>query len=82
MITLRSFGLADPPELIKNWDSSISVGGPIHKDRAWFYGTFRTFGQHDTIAGMYANKNAGDPTKWNYEKDLNVKARNAVARTI
>ena len=79
---LRSFGLADPPELIKNWDSSISVGGPIHKDRAWFYGTFRTFGQHDTIAGMYANKNAGDPTKWNYEKDLNVKARNAVARTI
>ena len=79
---LRSFGLQDPPELVKNWDSSISVGGPIHKDRAWFYGTFRSFGQHDTIAGMYANKNAGDPTKWNYQKDVNVKARNAVARTI
>jgi hypothetical protein len=79
---LRGFGLQDPPELVKNWDSSISVGGPIRKDRAWFYGTFRTFGQHDTIAGMYANKNAGDPTKWAYQKDLNVKARNAVARTI
>ena len=79
---LRRLRPADPPELVKNWDSSISVGGPIHKDRAWFYGTFRTFGQHDTIAGMYANKNAGDPTKWNYQKDLDVKARNAVARTI
>ena len=79
---LRSFGLQDPPELVKNWDSSVSVGGPIKRTRCGSTATSASFGQHDTICGMYANKNAGDPTKWNYEKDLNVKARNAVARTI
>ena len=79
---LRGFGLQDPPELINNWDTSFSIGGPIRRDRVWFYGVLRSFGQQDTIAGMYANKNAGDPTKWNYEKDLNVKARNATRRTI
>jgi hypothetical protein len=79
---LRGFGLQDPPELVKNWDSSLSIGGPIRRDRVWFYGMFRNFGQQDSIAGMYANKNAGDPTKWTYEKDLNVQARNATRRTI
>jgi hypothetical protein len=79
---LRGFGLQDPPELIKNWDTSFSFGGPIRRDRIWFYGVLRSFGQQDTIGGMYANKNAGDPTKWNYEKDVNVKARNATRRTI
>jgi hypothetical protein len=79
---LRGFGLQDPPELVKNWDTSASVGGPIRRDRVWFYGVLRSFGQQDTIGGMYANKNAGDPTKWNYEKDVNIKARNATRRTI
>ncbi len=79
---LRGFGLQDPPELLKNWDSSFSIGGPIKRDRVWFYGVARSFGQQDTIAGMYANQNAGDPTKWAYLKNTNVKAINATRRTI
>ena len=75
-------GCRTRPESIKNWDTSFSIGGPIKRDRVWFYGVARSFGQQDTIAGMYANKNAGDPTKWNYEKDPNVKAINATRRTI
>jgi hypothetical protein len=79
---LRGFGLTDPPKIINNWDYSASLGGPLKRDRIWFYATYRDFGQHQDIPGMYANKNAGDASKWNYEPDRNVKARNATARTI
>jgi hypothetical protein len=79
---LRTFGIAEPPTLYKNWDLSASAGGPIVRDRLWFHGNFRDFGQHDDILGMYGNLNAGDPTKWTYEGDPNLKARNAVSRTI
>jgi hypothetical protein len=79
---LRGFGLSDPAKVIKAWDGSVAFGGPIKKDRLWFYGIYRDFGEHDGILGMYANKNAGDPSKWNYEKDPNVTARNATARTV
>jgi hypothetical protein len=79
---LRGFGLTDPPKIINNWDYSASLGGPIKRDRLWFYGTYRDFGQHQDIPGMYANRNAGDATSWSYEPDQNVKARNATARTI
>ncbi len=79
---LRGFGIAEPPTLYKNWDLSSSVGGPVVRDRMWFYGTYRDFGSHDDILGMYGNKNAGDATKWNYEADPSLKARNAVSRTI
>ena len=79
---LRGFGLADPPKIINNWDYSASLGGPLKRDRIWFYGTYRDFGQHQDIPGMYANRNAGDASRWNYERDPDVEARNATARTI
>ena len=59
-----------------------SVGGPIIRDKLWFFGNYRDFGSHDDILGMYANKNAGNPNAWTYEPDQNLKARNAVSRTV
>jgi hypothetical protein len=79
---LRSYGITEPPKLYKNWDVSGSGGGPIKRDRLWFFANVRDFGSHDDILGMYGNKNAGDPTKWTYEKDPDLKARNAVSRTL
>jgi hypothetical protein len=79
---LKSFGLTESPKLYKNWDYSGSLGGPFLKDRLWFFTNYRDFGSHDDILGMYGNKNAGDPTKWTYEKNPDLKARNAVARTV
>jgi hypothetical protein len=79
---LRGFGLQDQNGIVNIWDTSASVGGPIRRDRLWFYGVLRSFGQQDTVAGMYANKNAGDPAKWNYDPDLSVQAREATKRTI
>src|SRR6187455_42993 len=72
---LRSVGINEPPGLIKNYDTNLAVGGPVKHDRLWFFNNLRTYGSQQDIPGIYANANAGDPAKWNYLKDPNVKAR-------
>ena len=44
---LRSFGITEPAALIKAWDINGAFGGPIKRDRLWFFGNVRNFGQHD-----------------------------------
>ena len=68
--SLRDAGLRAPSELQKVWDVNAGIGGPIKRDRLWFFGTARTQGSHVTITDSFFNKNAGDPTKWTYEADL------------
>jgi hypothetical protein len=80
--TLRSYGITEVPGLIKNWDLSGSVGTPIVKDRLWFYGTVRNYGQHNDVPLLYANKNAGVASAWNYVPDQSVKARGATNKQI
>ena len=79
---LRAFGINELPAIIKNWDTSIALGGPIMRDRLWFFGVVRTFGNHNDVAGVYANANAGDPAAWNYVADRGVKARLAEDKKI
>src|SRR5262245_43092716 len=74
---LRVAGLATPGKLIKQWDETFGVGGPIKKDRLWYYATYRDEGQHRTIPGIFPNLNAGDPTKWEYSPDTSRQARGA-----
>ena len=38
---LRALGFGDAPALRKNWDSNFSLGGPIKRDRIWFYANTR-----------------------------------------
>ncbi|HET7155077.1 MAG TPA: carboxypeptidase-like regulatory domain-containing protein, partial [Hyphomicrobiaceae bacterium] len=35
---LRAFGITELPAIIKNWDTSLAMGGPIKRDRLWFFG--------------------------------------------
>jgi hypothetical protein len=79
---LRAFGIADVPGLIKNWDTNLAVGGPIVKDRLWFFNNVRSYGNHQDIPGLFGNKNAGDQSKWTYLRDDSVKARAAAAKMI
>jgi hypothetical protein len=80
--TLQSYGFTAVPALIKNWDINFAIGGPIVKDRLWFFNNVRSYGNHQEILNLYANKNAGDPTKWTYLRDDSVKARGAAAKMI
>ena len=70
------------PALIKNWDTNFALGGPIKRDRLWFFNNVRSYGTHQDIPGLYANPNAGDPSKWTYARDRSVKARTAAAKKI
>jgi hypothetical protein len=80
--TLKSYGIPAPTKIIKNWDTSFSMGGPIRRDKIWFFGVVRTLGEYTDIAGRFANLNAGDPTKWNYVVDQSIKSRTAGSRKI
>ena len=83
---LRAAGLRSPQELIKVWEVNPMGGGPIKRDRLWFYATYREVYAENTIPGMFFNKNAGDPTKWLVEFDtsrpafLDSVTRNAIGR--
>jgi len=74
---LRQRGLQTPGKLIKQWDFTGGLGGPIIRDRIWYYVTARDEGQHRTIPGIFPNLNAFDPTKWEYIPDTSKEARGA-----
>jgi hypothetical protein len=74
---LRALGLLEPSALINAFDANGSFGGPILRDRLWFFGSLRTFGQATAVSGAYANRNAGDATRWDYVRDEAVVTRNA-----
>ena len=57
---LKSFGIPAPAAIIRSWDTSLAVGGPIKRDKVWFYGVTRLFGAYTDIAGRFGNLNAGD----------------------
>ena len=74
--TLRSQGIPQPPTVRKNWDSSGALGGPILRDRFWFFGNVRTIGIAQVVAaGMAPNLNLGDATKWLYAPTPGVETR-------
>jgi len=74
---LKAAGLSTPGVLLQQWDYTGGVGGPIVKDRLWYYGTLRDEGQHRTIPGIFPNLNAGDPTKFTYAPDTTKSAQGA-----
>ena len=73
---LRDRGLRAEGTTRKVWDLNVGVGGPIRQNRFWYFGSIRDEGSERTVPGMFANANAGDPTKWTYVAD---ESRPAVA---
>jgi len=51
----------------KIWDFNPGFGGPIFKDRLWFYGTFRHWGVEKTVVDSYFD---ADPSPSRYSPDL------------
>jgi len=74
--TLRSQGIANPPTVRKNWDVSAGVGGPIMRDRFWFFSNFRTVGIGQVVAGGLApNRNLGNASEWLYAPEPGIETR-------
>ena len=79
---LRSVGLTRPPALINQYDASAAFGGPLKRDRLWFFGSGRDFGSATFTEGLFANRFAGDPTHWDYAADTSIEGRSANRRDI
>ena len=73
---LIAAGLSVPSSLLTLWDIDGTLGGPIKKDRLWFFFLGRNQGSGTSVPGMYANANAGNPNVWTYAPDLTRQARN------
>jgi hypothetical protein len=83
---LRSRGILASDAVDKIWDVSGSLGGPIVKDRLWFFNTYRNYGSNGRFAGVFFES---DPTRqglnindlWSYNVRLTgqVSARNKVS---
>src|SRR5262245_32717845 len=79
---LKAQGVTEAAGLIKLWDISGSIGGPIKRDKLWFFVNVRDFGNHTDIPGLFANLYAGQASHWDYAPDPNVKARTATSKTV
>jgi hypothetical protein len=63
---LRAINITQTPGIIKSWDASGSYGGPIKKDRLWFYGSYRNLDTQTAMEGITANANAGAASRWDW----------------
>jgi hypothetical protein len=66
---LQNRGLPEPNEMKRAYDINPSFGGPLVRDKLWFYSSARWQVNQNYIAGLYYNANEGDPTKWLYQED-------------
>jgi hypothetical protein len=64
------------PTVRNNWDTNVALGGPIERDRLWFYGNARSVGVGQVVAaGVAPNRFMGDQTKWLYEAVPGIETR-------
>ena len=61
---LRNAGGVD-----KNWDFNPGFGGPLKRDRIWFYLSGRSQGAYLFAPGMFFNRNANNVSQWTYDPD-------------
>jgi hypothetical protein len=72
---LKTRGLRDPNKLKELWGSSGGVGGPIKRNKAWFFVAAQRTVTDNYLAGLYINKAyEQDPRSWFYEPDLTRQA--------
>jgi hypothetical protein len=62
---LRRRGLPAPNSIHRLWDYNPGFGGPIKRDRLWFYVAARYNGEN-TYSGGFQNANAGQQDRWDY----------------
>ena len=67
-------GLTATNSIGKLWDVNPSFGGPIVRDKVWFFGTYRYQISRQNVASMWVNRNAGNPNAWTYEPILTEQA--------
>ncbi len=58
---LRSRGLTTVNKVLKVYDATVTFGGPVKRDKVWFFGSVREWGNAKSDAGLWWNKTQGTP---------------------
>jgi hypothetical protein len=66
---LKDQGLKASDRIARNWDFTPALGGPILRDKLWYFAYGRSMVADNYVAGMFYNKNAGNPNAWTYDPD-------------
>ncbi len=74
-LTALNPNLKQTPGIINAYDWNGAYGGPIVKDRLWFFGSYRSLDTQTVQDGIVANKYAGDPTHWDWAPDNSTNTR-------
>jgi hypothetical protein len=67
---LQAAGATQPTPVYRVYDVNTAVGGPIVRDRLWYYMSVRVQGSRRNTQNVYYNLNAGNPNAWTYAPDL------------
>ena len=73
---LQDRGISSGDRLKDNSDFNPGFGGPIKKDKIWFYVAARYKNSANYATGMYYDKNFNNPNVWVFEPDLSRPAAN------
>jgi hypothetical protein len=65
----RNPALVNAGGIDKNWDFNPGFGGPLKRDKVWFYMSGRYQGAYVFSPGMFYNANANNPARWDYVAD-------------
>ena len=80
--TALAASVGAPPQILSSWDGSVNYGGPIKKDKLWFFGAYRKYTTSQALEGVVVNKNAGDASQWTFVGDPTIQGRNIQGRNI
>ena len=72
--------LAETPGIINSYDTSVSYGGPIKRDRLWFFGSYRSLETAAAVPGVVYNANSYNASRWDWVADPTVTARTKQGR--
>ncbi|MGH9239703.1 MAG: carboxypeptidase regulatory-like domain-containing protein [Vicinamibacterales bacterium] len=64
---LEAQGVDAPAKTLKEWDFNPSAGGPIRRDRLWYYATYQSLGDDTVEAGSFFD---ADPAPQRYVADV------------
>lgn len=67
---LTDAGLRTPNKINKMFDFNPGFGGPLRRDKVWFYLSARRATSSKWMADEFYDKNANNPNVWTYQPDL------------
>ncbi len=70
---LQALGLRSVPRVNKVYDINPAIGGPLKRDRVWFFASTRNWASEQSVAGLFYNLT---PTGRAYTPDYSRQAEN------